>query len=150
MKDLKFTDAGGELTVDDIDQAEKTLGFPFPHDFRQFLLSTNGGRLTDYHVVRIEACDDDVLMHYFLEIGGDSCIVSAYKDLSDELPKGFIIFATDPGGNKFLMDLSAGEPTGIYYWDRVRHFRRSKKKANTYQIADSFTEFLEKLRLMPD
>ena len=148
MTSVKFTDSGVRPKKKDITRAEEVIGFPFPEDYRKFLLTTNGGQLTEYHVVRIEDCNDDVLMHVFLGVGTVMDIADSFENLSDELPEGFFIFANDPGGNKFLMDLSQGEPTGIYYWDRVRHFRKSKKKANTYQIADSFTEFLSTLRLM--
>ena len=150
MTYVQLTPPASLPTEDDVAALENQIGYDFPEDFRTFLLETNGGQPVKYHLVRIEECKDDVLMHVFLGIGTTPSIEETLDNIGDELPDGFIVIASDPGGNKFLMDLSEGEPTPIYYWDRVRVFKKSKRKANTYEIASNFTEFMGMLRLMPD
>jgi cell wall assembly regulator SMI1 len=135
-------------TEANLTRLEKKLGYSLPEDFRAFLLTKGYGQPVEDLVIRVEDAGEDVMLQQILGFDKDISILSQTSLNEDDLPEGFIIFATDPGGSKFLMDLSEGEPTSIYYWDRLQNFDSSDEDENTYEIAGSFTQFLEKLRAM--
>jgi hypothetical protein len=143
----------------ELDAVETELGYSLPDDYRDFLKQTNGGSPTAFHVFPIKECGEEAMLHYFNSVGQSIEILDEFSTFEDDLPRGFIVIGSDPGGNLILMDLSDKEATPVYYWDRAGHFRRKRtkksegtestpkkrKRANTFELAGSFTEFLAML-----
>jgi hypothetical protein len=139
----------------EIQATEKHIGFPFPADYRDFLLKVNGGRILEDYVVRVEDMDEDVMIGTLFSIGWACDIVATMNDIMATIPKGIVVFGNDPGNNKFLMDLTEDASCPIYFWETRSQFRapdpeKKRKKGNAFHVADSFTEFLGMFRVFVD
>jgi cell wall assembly regulator SMI1 len=153
LETVKFKLNGPLAKLSAIQAAEKHFGFSFPDDYREFLVTINGGRLVENYIVRVEDIDDDVMIGALYSIGGKCDIVMLMTTTMATIPQGFVVFAVDPGGNQFLMDLNDENSYPIYYWEGHNYFRppeKRKKRNNTFHVADSFTEFLRMFRLLVD
>jgi cell wall assembly regulator SMI1 len=124
-----------------INKIELRLQHTLPDDYRKFLESSNGG-IPSRRRFRIPDCNAEALVDVLLGVDGPNDLVAWIEELSDDLPTSFIPIGFDPGGNAILLDASTGE---VFYWDSARHFETSNDEQNTFAIARSFTEFLEKL-----
>jgi len=130
--------------------AEKVLGVAFPEDYRRFLLEHNGGSpvpdaffIKDVNQYAIVDCffgvdrPSDDLLRYFSEI-------------EDRIPGAHVPIGVDPGNNVLLMDLSPEGTSKVYYWDDLMAFEQSTDEENTYLVAASFSDFLDKLQPFPE
>lgn len=158
------------LTIQDIEQAEKTLNVSFPLQYKNFILKYNGGHpepagfdidwTKQIHSEVSNACSQDwrtSRVSWFLAIyEGESCNLLEYNQITFEgrIPKETIAVAQDSGGNLILVGVS-GEQTGkVLFW--VKDYENwegddSVENLPWYDniglIANSFDEFInEKLR----
>lgn len=134
------------ITVKDVRSFEKKVGFKLPEDYVQFLVEANGGVPNSCTYIALPETDVamlDALMGigrergFSLEFGVD--------EFSDVLPENSIIIGRDPGGNAFLL-VQNPEAGGIYFWDRGGLIAASDDDSNLYFVAETFTEFLSRLR----
>ena len=133
----------GAATEDSISKCELLRGFSFPTDYRRFLQMCNGG-LPSRTLCVVPKLQTSVVVDVFFGINlkRDFDLEFWWREFGDEMPPYCSIIGGDPGGNLFLL-AGPGLIKGVLYWDHLRNFSRSSDKENTYQIADSFTEFLE-------
>lgn len=141
---LKFNrDNIPPLVLGSLTELEQQIGCVLPDDYRSFLIQHNGGE-PERQILYVSGCNSDILIHYFLGIGrprGD--IQKWLAELDDDLNDTFLPIAFDPGGNALLMDKSSGK---IYYWDSARHSPYSSDKNNAFEVANSFSDLLKKLK----
>jgi hypothetical protein len=126
---------------------EAALGITFPDEYRQFLLSFNGGRPAPQQV-DIPNTDHSVLVFVLYGIkekrtAGDLAY-ELHRHRAD-LPEGYLPIGHDPGGSPFLL-ATAGENRGrVFFWDRTWFFEDSAAGGNTYWLADSLPALLDSL-----
>ena len=65
-------------------------------------------------------------------------------DYRKDMPQNAIIIATSYQ-HGFIVLISSGDDAGVYYWDHSYEYPRSNDESNTYFIAGSFTEFINKV-----
>ena len=142
----------GTCTIEDLDKLESDIGFELPEDYRSFLQNNNGGKFSlfkFYASIYIPALDQKVMLdvsygyelseeHQFLDI------VQINDEFKEDVPENTLIFTRDPGGNMFLL-VTQAENEGVYYWDSSDFFDTSEGDANAFKVADSFTDFLNKI-----
>lgn len=138
------------LTLEELAAAEQRLKVVFPTDFREFLLKHNGGRPTPNRFLfkDHEGKDSSSLVHFFHAIydGRIDNLEMKYQFLVSEgrlLPKMAPI-ANDPFGNLICLSVAGEDLGNVYFWDHEIEPETAGYE-NMSLIADSFTEFLNKL-----
>jgi len=136
-------------TEQDLDEFENLIKSPLPPDFRNFLLTQNGGT-PDKSTITVNGNDRVVQKIYALvnesKIYTLTHLISVYKN---RVPAGMLPFGDDPAGNLYLIRLDPGEFYGkIYFWDHENEADTEEQPfyENIYFIANSFYEFLKKLQ----
>lgn len=146
----------GESTINDIHKIELTLDIKLPNTYKDFLLKY-GGILIDYpNYVNFSINFLKNGLIDILKVFNLKDLFTINDNYLDEIKDSInaIIFASDPGGNFFLID----EMGKIYYWDRTLiHIcnEHCKNKLHIsgitdeddeiaiYFIFNSFNEFLD-------
>jgi len=143
------------ITEKDIADIERTYRLKLPDDYRQFLLTTNGGHSRDYLdeeglIIDKDYPEDTVSVKDFLGWNDpiSACSINywmgEYGDelIGDAADTLLIGYAHETG---FFVLKCTENNQEVYYWDDCREFEFSSDEANAYWVADSFTEFIEKL-----
>lgn len=117
---------------------EKELNFKFPEDYKEFIIVDNGqfnGRSFE-----ISPLKGQTLFHYFFNINVDSTdnILEVRKTLPREYDE-FMMIGLDQGGSYIAFKIFEGEKSNIYFLDYYEN-------DNAIKIADSFEDFLRKLK----
>lgn len=126
----------------DIARFERSLGIVLPADYRAFLQRCNGG----YAGGSVWDLEHDVGVHH---IGGfraeDYFSLPRHCDsLRRFLPADVIPIADDPFGNAICIGIKGASLGKIYFWDH-----ESAEDSPKF-VADSFTEFVERLEEQQD
>jgi cell wall assembly regulator SMI1 len=157
---IAFQDQGKSLSEKSLAAFEARLGARLPIDYREFLLSTNGG------VPEVE------LTFTFVEDGKPSgTVVSRFFALAEEsnldtldgkietfidshrMPQWFLPVARDAFGNQICISLAQEDFGTIHFWNHEKepdHPPEMGPFANTSLIAESFTAFWNKLEIRED
>lgn len=131
-----------------IEQFENENQIMLPEDFKQFLLNRNGG-VPDLQGVDVKEKDNTKsrVVEFIFGLAPDSAgtLQHVYRIAQKRLPKNILPIARG-GKHSFAMSLRK-EDYGHIYFDNSDEVDRDGRSSydNLYQIADSFTEFLEKL-----
>ena len=147
----KFTDSYPLVTPAAVRKVERRLKVKFPADYRQFLLTTNGGTPTPKHFTVPERGDAIADWWYSIRqerTPGDLEYEQEQAAFWDPLPPGFLAIAHDPGGNTLLLSTQGDDAGSIYFWDRNGLWVREDGK-NTFPVASDFTSFLASLWTPP-
>lgn len=149
--DLKRIDRGPDIGDADVSRFEAKLGAALPHDYRRFLLATNGGRPAPNSVPHP---DGNVgLIQRFYSLGVANTPTLRTYDLELALIEGVPLpdeIAGDDFGNLYCLAPASG---AVYFWDR-NHEGGEDPNAPTMRpalrIADSFDEFLAAIAEDPE
>ena len=125
------------------------MGFIFPDEMKYLYLRCNGGfperNCWEYEEGEFHSIHGFIPIKY--ATGSRGCIEDVYKKLVSKnlLPKTFMPFARDPGGNYFCTE----EKGKVYFyamdaWDDELSDEENQKKA-TSLICDFFSQFINGL-----
>lgn len=155
---LQFETKNKLANNDDLLQFEQQIGADLPADYRQFLLSINGGRPKDQDELTLQITwgdkswadeTEEIGLDYMYSLGVQNPAFPGldleynYKtfSLSQRIPKGTIPIANDQGGSQYLIDVNKDHYGHIYYW--YMPFEKSDDTepdyGNVASVADSFT-----------
>lgn len=135
------------VTAAVLDAVEKRLGVTLPPEYRQFLLTVNGGVPTpDCFEVPARG---DVMLSVLYGVGSERTALDLEYEQEqatqwDPLPPGYLAVGEDPGGNVLLLSTLGKDAGRVWFWDRVGFWVREDGK-NTFPVAASFTDFVESL-----
>ena len=95
---------------------EKELGFTLPNDYFQFLLATNGGKVTREHQIPLQALGEDTCVDYFypLSVASPSIGLIERRQIQMTFRQGLrpsLIIGDDMGPGVFFLVL-AGQQKG--------------------------------------
>ena len=137
----------GILTTEDISKLESEFEITLPQDYKEFLLTHNGGRPEiSYAEFYIEYLEEYVYLVTLYDIND----VSEYSNMwPGDIPLKSIIIGRDTRGGQLLL-IADGEEDGLYYYDQAYTFEQSNDDSNTYFIANTFTEFIDSLKVTND
>lgn len=128
---------------------ETNLGCRLPEDYRSFLLSYNGGRVSPAGFVFAERTGPytDSLVHslYSLYDGEDCSLEATLALLARRLPTGVIPIGDDPGGNEICLVLAGDRRGQVWFWDHEREPETQPDWSNMDLIAQSFDAFMRGL-----
>jgi hypothetical protein len=151
-----FTRSFPPVSEADVRRYEQRLGVTFPEDYRNFLLTTNGG-IPAPRYFDVPNQDYYLWVNFLYAIRNQhalSDLVYELEDLSSrmdgKLPDGFIVIGDDPGDRKFLLGTRGKHAGQVWFWDTSRLMKTSSPSKNTYRLADSFTDFLNGFHERPE
>lgn len=143
MTMVEIKDSGRQLSEYDIAQLEALIGCKLPADYRTFLLRTNGGTpepdLIDIEGAPFEGSIVRVLHGIDTSLKADD-IRWNLEVLDGCLENKLLPIATDPYGHIFMLVLNDE------HYGHVNYFDSSEIPPRPYLVADTFDEFLGKLR----
>ena len=125
---------------------EKTFRIKLPEDYRNFLIQSNGGDVTDGYLY-VKELDEGMRMGYFFGIDikeGFADINEINEEYDDDIPKKSLLIGMDEGSG-FILLVNDGKNNGIWYYDHTYFFDQSSDDLNTYFICDTFSDFIKML-----
>ena len=121
------------LDESQLSKIEEHFGVSLPQDYKQALAKCNRGKPT------LERFDTDLrrecVLDYMIDL--EETVVTAQAIAAKRGIDNLIPIARDPFGNLIAFSTADGQINGVVFWDCEGN--------NTAQIANSFTEFLQKL-----
>jgi cell wall assembly regulator SMI1 len=98
---------------------EQELGIQLPSDYRQFLLTHNGGRPTaaEFPLPGVPLNTSVIDWFYGIHKGRerDYNLRAAYDDLKDRMHANFFPIACDPGGNQICLSVAGEDRETVYF-----------------------------------
>jgi cell wall assembly regulator SMI1 len=143
-----FTEPGPPVGEHEVAAFERELGARLPADYRQFLLTHNGGR-PELDVVDIEGLPGsptDVQVFFGIRRKFESSQLPWNLQLIAKRCPGqrVLPIACDSGGNLFCLQESDGGASSVVYLDMTN------AACTSYAVASTFGEFLQKLQTLDD
>jgi hypothetical protein len=138
----------GGVSRERVSAFEREYRLRLPQDYREFLVTYNGG-YPDLTQFTIAEAGTDALVHYFIGLGTAQArdLVFWLERYREEVPAHFLIIGRDPGGNLLVLGCEGATDPGVYYWDHAHALTGSSDERNTYYLAPSFSEFIDALRI---
>ena len=148
---MKLTENFGGTSPDRIQAFERKNNFKLPKDYSNFLLLNNGGYIEKgvFLINDFQGYDKIEVFHGF-ELNNEYSNLDYLVDMfPDRFIKNIIPVGRDGGGNYICLNVNEGEDYGkIYFYDHEVDNENNDGTLNwdnLYLVADSFTEFIEKL-----
>jgi cell wall assembly regulator SMI1 len=148
-----FTECGPAITEEDVRAVEQEIGLLFPENYKDFLLTQNGGRPSpNGFPIAGHNIDDFGGIQVFLRINGDvesSNLDWTYQIMYGRLPDNLFPIARDDGGDLVCISLYGEDAGAVVFWD-IHQETDEPTYDNVYHIANSFEEFIESIRELPE
>lgn len=153
---MKILDTRNNISKKRLQEIEKKYNIVFPREYREHLLTYNGGTPVDNIVEFIEDGEpNETDFRYFFAVDTDE-----YDDLEKRIfyikveekrmPEHIFPFGEDSLGNQFCISFGSKDHGFVYFWDHEREVDYSVSDdsdySNLYLIAKSFKEFVENLK----
>jgi len=137
-----FSPYGQPLDTSDIAQIERELGAGLPADYTKFLMTHGGGDIIGQTSITFQGISNDVLVLFGkdgplnLDFGSEDIRLG---DAQSHYPEKSLIIGDDLGGNSYFA-----------CWNNDKFSIRWMgylKEADHFHVAETFTEFLEKINV---
>jgi len=139
----------GHAEDEDIKLLEKRFDIKLPVDYKEFLITQNGGRNLSYKFENsIEINQIDEIINIDTMFGINTGITNAdIEQWTDEYHADIFensIIIGDTIQHGFLIFWESGDDNeGIYYYDDTYHLAASNDENNAYFLAKTFSEFID-------
>lgn len=126
------------------------VGAELPADYSDFMLTQNGGVLTE--TAHLPGDDSGASVRAFLivddpeETGGYD-VGDYLRTYEGRYPDGFLPIAVDASSNLILLDTGYDHPGSVWFWDHEGEADENEppRTDNITKIADTFTGFVDRL-----
>jgi cell wall assembly regulator SMI1 len=152
---VDFDETGPTLNESTLARFEKHLGNQLPHDYREFLLKSNGGQPTDdlSFAFTEDGKPSGSVVSEFYSLAEESERITLQKGIDtfvkrNRMPAWFLPVADDAFGNQICLSLAKENFGSVFFWDHEREPDVSDEcgsMLNVSLIARSFSEFLNLL-----
>lgn len=146
---IKMLDTQEPLTEQDILEAEERLQRRIPTEYRTFLLTYNSGypELLNFSLPSGGEKDCSVGYFYGLKVPYGINIEWNLSEYRDRIPAEMFPF-TSCGGSQICLCTAGANKGKVYFWDSEEEDPDAPQPCydNIYLIAESFAEFLSRLR----
>jgi hypothetical protein len=139
---IPMTETYGVASNSDLEAFEKKLGVSLPQQYRDFLLTQNGGR-PDLPEFKVPNWGDAVANTFYgVGVGGCDDVEASLQSLDDVMPIDRVIpIGDDPFGNQICLGIR-GEYFGkIYFW--VHDEMDEDEVRPLFEVALSFEAFVK-------
>ena len=142
------------IYIDEIEKFEEKIDAKLPKDYVEFLLKYNGGRpKQDAYNNMIEPINSQIdggAVSWFYTLAEDYHynLFKNYQIFENRMPKELIPIGDDGGGNQICLAVGGDNYGKVYFWDHDWENDDEEQEpdySNVYLIANSFTEFVNKL-----
>jgi hypothetical protein len=139
----------GSLSIKELQVFEQHIGISLPDDYRDYLLTHNGGKPENdtFHISEGEG--ESCLHHvYGLHDGPNYFnLRNAYEVYYGRIPSDLFPIADDVSGNKICIGLRSEKRGKIYFWDHELEAEEGEEPywSNITEIAPSFSRFVDLL-----
>jgi cell wall assembly regulator SMI1 len=148
--DLAWDGTHQEIGDADVRKVEAELGVNLPADFAEYVKPHHGGSpdksdffYADPRIGQVNSCLAELLS---FDLAYDDNIVTTRKDLGDQLPPGVVPFGATGFGDYVCFDFRRRpDSPSVVYWSHEKPIEES-----VIPLADSFTDFLDRLRAPED
>jgi cell wall assembly regulator SMI1 len=143
-----------KLSHQDIERAEHRLKITLPTDYKEFLLTHNGGRLEPNRFpIRSNRSDTHGILNWLFGVRehGQYSLVDEAMRFQGRVPPDLLPIGEDPGGNLICLAIAGPNRTRIYFWTHEEEVDEDETPGydNVYFVANSFTDLLERLTEFP-
>ena len=141
---LKISNCGPPLTELEITALEIRIGRLLPTDYRNFLLTHNGG-VPESHVIRNDEVGDlEVQLFYGIRHEEYFDIDLLRESMRGRWPERFLAIAIGSFGDFYCLSLSGPDSGEVHFWDHEQESEQDEPatELNLFPIAKSFAEFL--------
>lgn len=149
MYDILFkTPNERPIHAEEIQALETRFHFQMPEDMKRFYLKTNGGFLHSGIYIDPEGCqvtEFHPISFPFHEHIFTTDTLLEWQEMDGFIPMQYIPFCSDGAGDSYYIRTDA-EGYGKVYYLCHEFFDKFEISSEDSLVADSFTEFLEKMR----
>lgn len=138
-------------SIEQLRDFEQHICMTLPHDYRSFLLATNGGRPVPDGLDVSKWPGKSTRIHFFFGLhGGEHNNLAKWTDeLSDRLPTGCLPIAVDMGGNFLILSTDKQRSGEIYYWDASSDYELSDDDGTLFFLSNGVNGVLNALTDSP-
>jgi len=136
-----------QINENDLTDLESKVNVKIPEQYRNFLLSHNGGKPRPNRFVTQDRKVESMIAK-FLPIANieDDNLLEEIEGITqaDLIPQNLIPIATDPADNRLVLSLAGSDSGRIYYWSWDEEPRKNHRPSYKYMrlVANSFDELL--------
>lgn len=152
---MKILNTGIKLTEEQVRDFEKQLGIELPQDYKEFMLNNNGGEpdgnwAFDFFEYNSSEKTSSIVKYfekiYLEETMENDDLRAGYKALvdSEQISTNYLPIADDPFGNIIFICVGTEKHGKVFFGNSELEDPETGYLVVSL-IADSFTEFLEKL-----
>ncbi|MCP3167405.1 SMI1/KNR4 family protein [Myxococcus qinghaiensis] len=143
---VQTVEGGPPLSEEEVRLFEMRHGLGLPGQYRQFLLSMNGGR-PERDLFTIDGLPGNPIGRIHLFFGLNDPIESCNLDwnlgvFAGRVPEWLIPIATTEGADKICLATAGDRVGGVFYWDAHAH----PGAKSIYLLADGFGAFVSSLQ----
>jgi hypothetical protein len=124
-----------QITLVELNEFESLIGYSLPEDYRQHMLSINGGMVeqdNNAHISNPEA-GNGIAYFYPIKYGGYT-MEKAYEQMANLLPIGYISIGTTRGGGEIIISLNNDSTYG--------NIKERYSDGEINDLSPSFTQLL--------
>ena len=142
--DIKFQKIGKDISQNEIADYEISIGMALPADYKFFLLKYNGA-ISDKNTFDIPTINNSAGVDKFFSLDELHRNFSVFRE---RIPAGFLPIADASCGNLVCLVLKGPQLGNVFFWDHELEADEGEPPSdkNVFKIADSFSNFLFKLR----
>jgi hypothetical protein len=140
--------AGGS-SIEDIKGFERAIGTLLPDDYRQFLVTSNGGKPEPNRFTLRDRKGGSGVSRFFGLADENRAGDLRYErnSMRDRVPSDVLPIGTAEGGNSVCLSLAARAFGFVFFWDHELE-TDPPSWANLFLVAGSFDEFITQLQAL--
>ncbi len=150
MKNLEIYESYPLINEQNLNEVERQLGIELPDDYRNFLLSHNGGspKLNIFPIAGDIIGNRGMLNRFLCIQEGDDDDMRVYvQTYQDRVPLNLLPIAYDPGGNLICLSVDGLDKGKVYFWTHEEECEEGESPSynNIYFVANSFNDLINSL-----
>jgi hypothetical protein len=132
-----------KVSLEQIENFEKTNNIELPKLYKNFLLEYNGGRV-EPNVFKISSDEGESVVNVFYGIGNmKNNLEKKFEFFEEILEIGFIPIARDSGGNQVCLGIREEFNDQIFFWMHDEEYEEAMD--NMHYLAKNIKEFIDGL-----
>jgi hypothetical protein len=153
--EVRAVKAPGQLPVtpEYIEEVQTASGASLPPDYTAFILAAGRTcRPINRRLFNAEGHDGSVVSLFFgSDHEGTYDLLSNLVGYRGRIPSTLLPIGCDPGGNMVCLGIAPPDSGKVFFWDHENENMAGPPwRENVHKIADSFTEFMDKLKAEDD
>lgn len=148
MATVKSANPHGPIDRARLEAFEARLGAVLPADYRQFLVTHNGGEFLPEEIVLPGQAEPFASTNPMFGLhDGPLSLEEIYENVESEIPGDVLAFGEDAGGNLLCIGIRGNHRGKVYFWDQNESSPGEDEPgwSGMTLLAESFDEFVAAL-----